>query len=81
MAFTWKNRPQAVIKEIENKFSKLSVYKESNSIFNGANSYALAGIDEVSLIWNYIGTNLDIQKEFYILDIGAGNGELSQTIA
>ena len=50
MAFTWKNRPQAVIKEIENKFSKLSVYKESNSIFNGANSYALAGIDEVSLI-------------------------------
>lgn|GEM_PF-1523337 len=78
----WTKRPQDVQSEIESAFSDLSGHAYSGwGKFNGETHYYLMGIDEYALLKKIILEAPSTQKEFYVLDIGAGNFSLGEGIA
>ena len=65
-------RPENLKKEINTTFSKISSNLHSWS-WNGSLQYEFIGIDPAKLLKSIIKSAPKGQKEFYVLDIGAGD--------
>src|SRR5688572_3525899 len=69
----WRDRPIALEECITQAWDSMKDDEGSSWYYNGEYSdcYAMCGIDEYSLLAGLIKNNPE-QKEFYVLDIGAG---------
>ncbi len=80
-AFTEK-RPSETKKEISKAFEILAAQKESKSWnWNGSDSYKILYINECLLIQDVIEKAPAGQKNFYVVDLGAGDFQLARKIA
>jgi ankyrin repeat protein/SAM-dependent methyltransferase len=78
----WNDRPEDLKSNIHDSYEKLRPCSVSGwGYFNGSEGYCLCGVDEKALLKKIILDGYPKQKEFYVLDIGAGNFQLSQAIA
>lgn len=69
----WEDRPSEVKAKIVECWKIISKEKESKwGIYNGNETYRICHIDEVELLKTIIKSNPK-EKEFYVLDVGAGN--------
>ena len=78
----WSQRSKSVNDDIDHSFEKL--VKQSTSgwgTFNGSSDYTILGVDEQVLMKRIIKEAPKEQKEFYVLDIGAGNFQWSKSLA
>jgi hypothetical protein len=71
------NRPAAVKKLIKEAYTKVASFesskeKSANWIYNGVPLYKLCSVNEQLLLMKLIQENPE-QKEFYVLDVGAGD--------
>jgi hypothetical protein len=72
--FDWKQRPEIVQKEIQGAFDAISGNTRSEwGLYNGAYEYEIAYVDEQKLIKTIIENAPPSQKDFYFMEIGAGN--------
>jgi SAM-dependent methyltransferase len=78
----WEDRPDSLKTSISIIFDRLVMSAKSawNS-FNGARFYTLCGVDEHVLMKKIIQQATKDKKDFYVLDIGAGNFEWSRSMA
>ena len=78
----WTQRPTAVQEEISDSFEGLIHQKVCQwGLFNGSDGYNLCGVDEYALMKRIILEAPKEQKEFYALDIGAGNFQWGKGLA
>jgi hypothetical protein len=77
----WTQRPPHIVENITKVFNHLVNQTEGCWAANGDISYDICGIDEKKLIQTMIKQVPVSQKEFYILDIGAGNFQMGKAIA
>jgi SAM-dependent methyltransferase len=70
-----------VQKIISDYFEPLARKTECNWTINGASSYKLCDIDETGLLEALIRGAPTSQKDFYVLDIGAGNFQCASHLA
>lgn len=80
----WRQRPSKVQREITEAFDSLKeVYDNSHLQWNyfGDIKYELMGIKETQLIRQQIREAPTTQKEFFFVDYGAGDFQLSKSIA
>lgn len=75
----WEDRPECVKQEIHKAFERVVLRGESTWGYNGTIEYDLLFIDELNLIKSIILSNPD-RKEFYVLDIGAGEFGLNNIL-
>lgn len=70
----WEQRPDEIQKAIDEQFNKLARSTGNWNLYNGASEYLLANVKERLLIKKIIeeGYKNRQQREFYLLDIGAG---------
>jgi hypothetical protein len=69
----WKQRPLEVQRKIDDSFSHVAIDDRSGwGIYNGVDDYHLCGIKEYALMKQII-LDAPTRREFYALDIGAGN--------
>lgn len=71
----WQDRPPEVQIKIDETFSSLSSWLE-----NGKDNYFLVDVDAIKLA-KYLMTSNPTQKEFYFLDLGAGNFQWGDNLA
>lgn len=77
----WKKRPQSLQSAISCTFNKIMKASESSwGLYNGDSKYYMCSIDEEKLMKKVILQSPQ-QKEFYALDIGAGNFQWGRSIA
>lgn len=76
----WKNRPEEMRKKITEAFKQVKNDSSPWGLFNGAERYFMCGIDEQGLVKKII-CDATQQKEFFILDIGAGNFSWGDALA
>src|SRR5579885_2038769 len=69
----WRQRPHEIRAEIDATIGKLKKDTSSNWGNNGDNEYRMMYIKEVQLIKQIIKDAPVSQKDFYFMDIGAGN--------
>ncbi|KTD05237.1 hypothetical protein OQJ19_09120 [Fluoribacter gormanii] len=72
----WKDRPQEIKSKITEAWDNLANHPNDLWVYSGSSHYYLCGVDEFLLIKNIIKNNPE-RKEFYLLDIGAGDFSLS----
>lgn len=78
----WTQRPLLTQFKIFNIFDKLSKQQLSGwGIYNGDSSYLMCDIDDRKLIKTIINQAAPTRKDFYFLDIGAGNFQWGEEIA
>lgn len=78
----WTQRPGPLKKTISQAFNRLThSFTSGWGLFNGGGAYPLCGVDEHALIKKIIQQAPADQKDFYVLDIGAGNFQWSKSIA
>lgn len=80
----WKKRPPEVNSAIKEVFEDLAIKPDSEwTMFNGNTEYLLANVKEQVLIKTMIENNYKQhnQKEFWILDIGAGDFSWGKALA
>lgn len=78
----WKERPEGMERSISNAFEGLAKQTRSSwGLYNGGREYGMCGVDEHKLIKKMIQEAPPTQKEFYVLEIGAGNFEWENGIA
>jgi hypothetical protein len=75
----WRDRPEELRREIDRSFNNLATESGSNWSRNGSDFYTLLGVAEEKLARNII-THSE-QKEFFFLDIGAGNFQWGDHLA
>jgi hypothetical protein len=80
MSLSHLNRPESVKKLITQTFEEITRDTESKWFFNGGKTYAICGIDEFPLIRDII-KNAPYKKDFYIMDVGAGNFQFSKEMS
>jgi hypothetical protein len=80
-AFDWNERPEPVKQKIQIAFDKISADTRSGWTFNGAAEYGLAQVDEYKLIKTTIENAPLSQKDFYFMEIGAGNFEWEDALS
>jgi SAM-dependent methyltransferase len=73
----WKDRSEKLKKQINDAWLKLHDIKWT---MNGSDTYQLCGIDEHRLIKSLI-KKYPHSKDFYVLDIGAGNFQFAHALA
>lgn len=77
----WNERPEEIKSKILEVWNKLIAHHSNKDwVFSGASTYNLCGINEYALVKKLIETHPE-RKEFFILDIGAGNFSLSNSLA
>ncbi len=74
-------RPLEAQRAIDAVYSKVNKDTKSDWKLNGDHQYGLADIDEHRLIPVLINTAPESQKDFYVMDFGAGNFQLCEAIA
>jgi len=70
----WSQRPPELVQRIQSAFEAIS--QETSSAwgaYNGSKTYGICGVDEHKLMKRLILEAPPEQKDFYILEIGAGN--------
>lgn len=78
----WKDRTPDINESISKAFARISENSESQwGVFNGDTAYSIGGIQEHKLIRKIIQEAPPENKDFYVLDIGAGNFEWGRTLA
>ncbi len=78
----WTQRFDSIKKMIDKALIPLlSQFQSGWGVFNGAVSYGLCGVDERALLKKLILDAYPDRKEFYILDVGAGNFQWSKSMA
>ncbi len=78
----WNNRPESLKSEVNTSYEKLTQFSESSwKTFNGLNFYGICGVDELKLLKKTILDAYPDRKEFYVLDIGAGNFQWGKAVA
>ncbi|HTM05810.1 MAG TPA: hypothetical protein VL201_01070 [Patescibacteria group bacterium] len=65
-------RPQYVTEAINEAFDNISCNRTSNWLYNGSAGYGLANLKDKKLIEKIIASKPE-KKDFYFLDVGAGN--------
>lgn len=76
----WQDRPTEIQNKISQTFSYLSSKSGGTWLFNGSEYYIHADVDTEKLAKHLMTSNPN-QKEFYFLDIGAGNFEWGDHLA
>jgi len=76
----WRKRPQEIEDKIERVFRTISQKSDSKWLYNGASEYLMLEIREHSLIKAKIKQSTN-QKDFYVLDIGAGAFQWGRSLA
>lgn len=77
----WKERPQSIQKDISSAFDVLSSQNVSGwGAYNGQEKYEIAQVDEHKLMAKIIKKSPN-RKEFFALDIGAGNFHWGKSLA
>jgi ankyrin repeat protein len=76
----WTQRPPQIVDKITKVFNDL-VNQKDHWRAHGDSSYGMCGIDERKLIQTMIKQAPASQKEFYILDIGAGDFQMGEAVA
>lgn len=70
----WTQRTPDIQEKIKQTFNTLSTDTRSGwGLYNGSDNYSMCGVDEHSLMKKVIQQAPTTQKNFYALDIGAGN--------
>ena len=78
----WTQRSTELQEEISDSFEYLTKATRSGwGLFNGSDGYNLCGVDEYALMKRIILEAPKEQKEFYALDIGAGNFQWGKGLA
>jgi hypothetical protein len=78
----WTQRPDSVKAAIAGAFTKIVKRIRSTwGVFNGNDTYALCEVNEQPLLKKIIQQAPADQKEFYALDIGAGDFQWSKSMA
>jgi hypothetical protein len=78
----WTQRPDSLKDAISRAFNRIvGSYTSKWGAFNGNARYGLCDVDEQALLKKIIQQAPAGQKEFYVLDIGAGNFEWSESMA
>lgn len=79
----WKERPLEINEKINKAFNKIKQQTESEwGIYNGSeHGYEICEIKEFQLMRKIILDAQDKRKEFYLLDIGAGNFQFGRGLA
>ena len=78
----WTQRPDSMKMDVGTSFEKLRGSHASGwGRFNGSERYGVCGVDELALLKKMILERYPSQKEFYVLDVGAGNFQWSQSVA
>ncbi len=78
----WQDRPEEIQDHISDTFDDLTRHRSSSwGYYNGGSSYSLCGIDEQKLIKTMLEEAPPTQKDFYVLDIGAGNFQWGTSLA
>ena len=76
----WETRPNIIQESIDNAWEELQAHTKSPWSMDGRRGdYELAGINSIELFKNIIVENPE-RKEFYVLDIGAGEFGFSNTL-
>jgi hypothetical protein len=79
---TWRQRPVELKQAVDDAFDKLKAYKMSFwGCYNGDRKYKLCGIDEHVLMKRVIKSAPERKRQFYVLDIGAGDFQWSFAMA
>ncbi len=78
----WAQRPDSTKEGIDKSHAHLKKMNVSGwGVHNGDASYSLAGVFELPLLKKTILDAYPTRKEFYVLDIGAGNFQWNQAVA
>jgi Ankyrin repeats (3 copies) len=78
----WTQRPTEAQEKISSSFESLMRQTHSQwGCFNGSKGYYLCGVDEYALMKRIILDAPKEKKEFYALDIGAGNFQWGEGLA
>lgn len=78
----WSQRPPILKERITSAFNSLSKKSYSGwGCYNGSSAYSIAGIAECELMKKIILQSPSSRKEFYALDIGAGDFSWGQHLA
>lgn len=77
---TEKARPAYIQTAIDERFTKLAAKEKSKWGYNGRKVYELCAVNEHKLLANLIENNAS-QKDFYVIDIGAGDYQWVNAVA
>lgn len=77
----WTQRPSAIRTSISEAFDQLVYKEESDWFYNGSKKYRICKVDEHALMKKIIQQAPSTQKDFYVLDIGAGKFQWSKSLA
>src|SRR5580692_4084963 len=78
----WTQRPEALEQGITRSHVELTKQSVSGwGYYNGSSSYCICGVDEKALLKKMILQAYPKQKEFCVLDVGAGDFQWSQAVA
>ncbi len=80
-ALNWQDRPTEVQEKIDEKFGELACQLDSSWHVNGSDHYHLCRIDEHAWFTTFIKNRYPKRKDFYAMDIGAGNFFLAKALA
>jgi len=78
--FCHRHRPTRVQRKVDTTFNGLKRIEGSSWGMNGSHTYDLCGIKECELLQSIIRSAPISQKDFYVMDVGAGNFALSQAL-
>jgi ankyrin repeat protein len=78
----WTQRPESLQCDISSAFDRIVRDTSSSwNLYNGSPGYFICDINDYSLVKKIIQAAKGTRKEFYALDIGAGNYQWSQGLA
>jgi SAM-dependent methyltransferase len=78
----WTQRPDSLKASIAEAFRKVACsYRSAWGVFNGSSTYGMCGVNEHALMKKIIQQAPTDRKDFYVLDIGAGNFQWSKSMA
>lgn len=77
----WTQRPSSINQSILKAFNQLASKDVSKWHYNGSKKYRICKIDEHALMKKIIQAAPVTQKDFYVLDIGAGDFQWSKSLA
>jgi SAM-dependent methyltransferase len=78
----WEKRTQEIEFEISDAFHRLTIKTDSKwGAFNGRDTYCIGGVREHKLMAGIIQNSPLTKKNFYVLDIGAGDYQWGKSLA
>lgn len=78
----WTQRPKELQERINSAFRYICKHESSQwGLYNGGSEYAMCGVKEHDLMKKLILDAYPARKEFYALDVGAGNFQWGESLA